>query len=96
MEEVLIPLKKQTSLCYHRFDCHTQSFVEAKYIELHKGAMVIIEGAYVLHPSLHADWDFRLFMDIDKQLQKERILFRNGQSNAFLSLKHGFRWRKPI
>ena len=95
MKEVLLPLKEQTSLCYHRFDCHTQSFVEARHIELHNGGIVIIEGAYIFHPSLHADWDFCLWILINRR-KRSVSFFEMGKTMPFLSLKNGFRWRKNI
>ena len=38
----------------------------------------IVEGAYSLNPQLGEYADLRIFVDIDKQLQKTRIISRNG------------------
>ena len=40
--------------------------------------ITIIEGAYSLHPLFDSIYDIKVFCDIDKDMQKERIIKRNG------------------
>jgi dephospho-CoA kinase len=40
--------------------------------------MNIVEGVYSMHPMLVNSYDFSVFIKIDEECQKERILVRNG------------------
>jgi uridine kinase len=42
----------------------------------------VIEGAYSMHPQLEGYYDLSVFIDISKNLQKERIKKRNGKQMA--------------
>ena len=44
--------------------------------------LVIVEGVYSLHPELRDYYDLTVFLDIDNELQKERILIRNTEKIA--------------
>ena len=79
-EEVLIPLKKRDTIYYRRFDCGTFSILPEVIIEPKK--LTIIEGSYCMHPELSEYYDFGVFLDVDKELQKERILKRNSPELA--------------
>ena len=76
LEEVLIPLKKGNTIHYRRFDCGSFSILPEVIIEPKK--LTIIEGSYSMHPELSQYYDFGVFLDIDKSLQKERIRKRNS------------------
>ena len=41
--------------------------------------VVIVEGAYSLHPELRDFYDLKIFIQVDEGVQKERILARNGE-----------------
>ena len=41
--------------------------------------VVIVEGAYSLHPMLREYYDLRVLVEVEETLQKERILRRNGE-----------------
>lgn len=76
-EEVLIPLTEGADkIVYRRFDCHTMSLQPPVRVTTKK--INIIEGAYCCHPDLIDKYDMKIFFDITKELQKERILNRNG------------------
>ena len=36
------------------------------------------EGAYSLHPALREAWNLKVFLSVDPQTQRDRILARNG------------------
>ena len=44
--------------------------------------MVIVEGAYSMHPELEKYYDFSVFLNIGAELQRERILKRNSPEFA--------------
>ena len=75
LEEVLIPLKKGEQIHYKRFDCKTFTILPEVIIEPRK--INIIEGSYSMHPLLAEYYDFGVFLEIDSNLQRERILKRN-------------------
>ena len=77
LKEVLTPLKEGREVEYRRFDCSTMKICEAEIITPKN--LVIIEGAYSMHPDLRELYDLSVFIDISKPLQKERILKRNPQ-----------------
>ena len=86
--EVLSPLARGEAACYRPYRCHPDpGFSEP--ISIPAGCrVVIIEGAYCLHPELFGRYDLRVLSLIDEDLQRKRILRRNGpaQLERFLSL----------
>lgn len=76
LEEVLCPLKEGRSACYRRFDCHTMALGEP--IRVEPGPVILVEGAYACHPRLWDYYDLRAFLTVEPELQRMRILARNG------------------
>jgi hypothetical protein len=74
--EVLQPLKRGTDFCYRPYDCHTQTYKEP--IQVQPGQVTIIEGSYSCHPELFDFYDFHIFLTISPEVQRRRILYRNG------------------
>ena len=81
-EEVVIPLQKGKPMEYRPFDCGTFTIQPSKRIV--PGNLVVVEGAYSTHPELGRYYDWSVFMDIEPELQRERILKRNGSEKAGL------------
>lgn len=75
VSQVLIPLSKNEPINYQRFSCSKQEIEEAVVIVPKK--INIIEGAYSMHPELEKYYNLSVFLDIDSELQKKRILKRN-------------------
>lgn len=75
--EVVDKLKNNDTFSYGVFDCAAGRVTEQKEVAASK--CYIVEGAYCLHPDLGAYSDIKLFFDIDKQIQKQRIILRNGE-----------------
>lgn len=75
LSEVLTPLKEGKTIEYKRFDCATMTLAEA--VTVTPKSLVIIEGAYSMHPELRDFYDLSVFIDISKSMQKERVLKRN-------------------
>ena len=77
IDEVLKPLIEGTcDIEYRKFDCHTMSLQSP--IRVSSKKINIIEGVYCCHPDMIDEYDLKIFLDIPKELQKERILKRNG------------------
>ena len=79
-DEVVISLINKEKITYRRFDCSTFSVLPA--VEIEPDRLIIVEGAYSMHPYLGKYYDLAVFLEIDPILQKERILIRNGQEKA--------------
>lgn len=74
--EALEPLKRGVCARYRRWDCQAGAFEPSVTIE--PPAVVLVEGAYSLHPALRAQYDMGVFLTIDETKQRERLLMRNG------------------
>ncbi len=80
LEEVLCPLSQGGSVTYRKFDCGTMSLADK--VEVVPERLVVIEGAYSMHPELEGYYDFSVFLDVSPELQRERILRRNSYDMA--------------
>lgn len=80
VEEVLKPLAAGLPFSYQIFDCKTMSLAEKICINPKRAA--VVEGSYSCHPSMWNYYDLKIFMDIDKESQKNRIIRRNGKEQA--------------
>jgi len=78
--EVLIPLSRGQNVSYRSYDCKTGDFKEPLLITPKK--LVIVEGAYSMHPELSKYYDFSVFLDIGSEEQRNRILKRNSPALA--------------
>ena len=76
LTDVLLMLKKPLPFAYRPFDCHSMSL--QKPISIIPTQLTIVEGSYSCHPALWDDYDLHIFLDIDEDLQQQRILARNG------------------
>lgn len=77
LEEVMLPLSQGRNVCYRIYDCKTGTLSDSVSVEA--GGMVIVEGSYSCHPCLWDFYDFRIFMDVEKEEQLHRIGLRNGE-----------------
>ncbi len=68
---------KEQSFAYDVFSCCEMKFIHKKRVSLEK--LLVIEGSYCLHPYLDDIYDIKVFKDVSTQLQKERIIKRNGK-----------------
>ncbi len=80
-EEVLLPILENREFSYGIFNCKEQKIIE--YKRAARAKLHIIEGAYSAHPYFGNPYDFIVCLDIDKEIQKERIRVRNGEGKAF-------------
>ena len=77
-EEIILPLLNYQPVVYRPYDCRTQSLCEA--IHAPQADVVLVEGSYCCHRALWDAYALRVFLDVDPQLQAQRILARNGQT----------------
>lgn len=75
LEEILLPLSQNKPIRYQRFDCQTRHLEPP--VEVIPQTLIIVEGAYSMHPSLSDFYDLSVFLDIDSEAQRARILKRN-------------------
>lgn len=79
-KEILQPLAQGKSVQFRRFDCATQRLGEEQTVT--PGRLTVIEGAYSMHPAFGRYYDLAVFLDIDPDLQRKRILTRNTPAFA--------------
>lgn len=79
-KEVVSSLKNNEAVCYRAFDCSKQCLGEE--IKVLPNKITVVEGVYSMHPSFGRYYDFSLFLDIDVEYQKKRILVRNSPQLA--------------
>ena len=80
-EEILVPVMNGQHVHYNTYDCSIQSLVPLRTCAPKK--VVIIEGAYALHPTLRNQYDMKLFVTHTPDCQKSRILERNGEKKLY-------------
>lgn len=74
-EEVLKRLVEKKEVTYRRYDCKTMSLLEP--VTVAPTRLTVVEGAYSMHPLLSDCYDYSVFLEIDEETQKERIMKRN-------------------
>ncbi len=84
-EEVLPRLADPAPFSYRRFDCGVMALSGTR--EVAGGAYRVVEGSYSHHPALGDYADVRVFSHVGAEVQRERILRRNGEEllQTFLS-----------
>ena len=80
LKEVLIPLKNKQDVKYKPFDCKDMIITKG-YVKKFK-RINIIEGAYCNYVNLIDYYDYKVFLNVDKVTQMERITKRNGDTKA--------------
>lgn len=80
-EEVMLPLRRGGSFSYRVYDCKKKEFLSRVAVE--PAALTIVEGSYSCHPLLWDFYDFRVFLDVEKEEQLRRIETRNQGEAAF-------------
>lgn len=77
LTEVITPLRQGKEVFdYQRYDCMQQRLTQV--VTVRSKPLVIVEGSYSLHPYFGDAYDLKIFMDLDEETQKQRILARNG------------------
>ncbi len=79
-EEILTPLWSRETVTYSPFNCATQKLMSP--ISVKTKPLTIVEGVYSTHPLLDNRYDLCVFLDIEEELQRQRILKRNTPAIA--------------
>lgn len=75
--EVLDKIRKNRKFRYQIYDCSLGSL--ADYIDVCPKKLSIVEGVYSMHPTLHGAYALKIFLGVDPETQKRRILERSGE-----------------
>lgn len=75
-QEVLEPLSRGEAVAYRPYSCREGAFGQARRIP--PKPLEIVEGAYATHPRLAAAYDLAVFVQVDPEEQRRRILARSG------------------
>ena len=76
-QEVLPKLKTEEKFSYQRFDCSKMALGD--YVMVKGGKYYIVEGTYSHHPALDEYMTLKIFSDVEKTEQLERIRRRDGE-----------------
>lgn len=76
-EQVLGKIKLNIPFQYEIYSCKTGEIITSPMII--PKTINIIEGAYSLHPYFENSYDYKIMLTVNNELQKERILKRNGE-----------------
>lgn len=76
--EVAGCLRNEESFDYGVFSCRQMAVLEKRHIS--NNGFVIVEGAYSLRPEFRDIYNFKIFMTVERDVQQQRILNRNGAS----------------
>ena len=76
-KEVLPALSTGAPFSYRIFDCSIMDYSEMRIIPA--APMVIVEGAYSMHPVFERYWDLAAFFTVNEKEQRRRILARGGE-----------------
>ncbi|NLB90103.1 MAG: hypothetical protein GX786_02630 [Clostridiales bacterium] len=76
-DSLLSLVSKGETAFYQPFNCHTQKQEEGRVLPA--SSFYIVEGSYSLHPSLQPYYQGSVFLTIPPEMQKQRILTRNGE-----------------
>lgn len=75
--EVADPLAQALPFTYNVFNCQTMRLDDT--VSINPGRLNIVEGSYSLHPRFRDLYHLSVFLAVDRDLQIQRIMERNGQ-----------------
>ena len=78
MDEVYAPLSRGEAFRYGVFDC-SRGVIGAER-DIPRAGVVIVEGAYSLHPALRPLYGLRIFCDVDSETQLARLKKRESHA----------------
>lgn len=78
IEQILPYVSNPEEFSYRVFDCSTMTMGGKRTVP--QSPYRIVEGSYSHHPKFGCYADLRIFIEIDAELQKQRIINRNGEA----------------
>lgn len=83
-KEVLQPVKEGKDVLYRPFDCQTGQLAESSIIPA--ALLTVIEGSYSQHPMLTEQYDLKVFVTCNPDVQRKRLTDREGKGvSSFFS-----------
>lgn len=79
IKEVIYPLKRDEPINYQKYDCSLNIIIEN--VQIMPTKITIIEGVYALHPIFSSVYDLTIFMDVDEDEQRERLMKREYKTS---------------
>ena len=76
-KEIINNVMAEHNFTFNVYDCQNRSFFETGKV-FHK-RLNIVEGSYSMHPSLINVYDYKIFLDVNSEKQKQRILARSNE-----------------
>jgi len=76
-EEIIGNVMSGNNFTFNVYDCHTLSFFETG--KVFQKRLNIVEGVYSMHPSYINIYDYKIFLNVNKNKQKQRILDRSNE-----------------
>ena len=73
-DEVLVPLREDKAFFYRPFVCGEMRIGEPVAVE--PARLNIVEGSYSMHRYFGDVYDLKIFLDIEPEVQRERVLAR--------------------
>lgn len=73
-EEVLHPLMAGETFAYRPYNCKIAALDTPRMVE--PARLVIVEGTYSLHPAFGEIYDLKVFLEVDRETRRRRILQR--------------------
>ncbi len=92
--DILLPASRGETAHVRRYDCHEDILTSA--IRVDPTPVVIVEGAYSMHPLLATYYHIKIFYRLNADEQLERIRVRNGEDavsvfqNRWIPLENGY------
>lgn len=80
-EEVINRIGDQEGFDYRCYECSKGDYGE--FVRIEDKQLIVVEGAYSLHPYLGKYYDLSVFLTVDPQVQMARIEKRNPNPQAF-------------
>lgn len=75
--QVINGIKSNSDFEYEVFSCCEMKINGVRKIK--NNNIIVVEGSYCMHPYLEDVYDIRIFSDVSKDIQRERIIRRNGE-----------------
>lgn len=82
-EEVIDRFKEGEAIAYRPFDCHSMSFAET--VSVMNAKLMIVEGAYAMHPYFDKYYDISVFLCAKEEERLRRIANRGQDAERFIS-----------
>lgn len=81
LEEVVVGIKSRKEFSYRKFSCQEMDYVDT--ITVSNIRPIIIEGSYCMRPELCPIYTKKIYLQIDSEIQKARLINRVGKERFY-------------